>query len=579
MAEPLLSSPRSLRYRLMALGGTAFLIYLIVILLFLPLLHFTLAGMLDRTISSIETEKENEATTIARLMVLEFSHLSELLKVEPGVEQQIDQRVMRLLWEKVTFNEVIEGIELIHAPVDAKERHLTYWYYRREEPELQPMAGPIRGLKKFSGLERQLIDKIHREQWVDKNLLESVNLGPKKEGEMLLRYFPLYVPVPELGALYWGVAKIGIDAKSLHRIKLLQIQEGTKIRNLITLEIILSLVISGLLALAVVYWRTRNISAPLSDLSRLAYALEAEQVSNLDLWLDNLERVDVQGQVEATNLRRVLMRLAQTIQKLGQQLVTAEAQACRGRVSAAIFPDLKTQSQACQELEAQLRERSQILANLLKAYESLPSLTSSQREEMRQIRQRLEGAAERLAPPKWPDLAASLQQLDSRLQDLDHFLNPPEDVCGHLSPDSSLTQALDLIVPALPPEVKISQEIEKLPSIWGCQGNLEQAFLFLLDYARQELKPGGELIIQAKQASPELIQISLACSGPPTSEAELQRLLTPFQTEAEPPSHLGPALARAVFRQHGGDLTIKRREAGGLTFLVELPIADQDESN
>jgi len=148
-------SRNSLRHRLMALGGTAFLIYLVVILLFFPLLHFTLKDLMERTIRTIEEQKANEATTIARLLVLEFSHLSELLNVEPGGEQQIDQRVMRLLWEKVTFNEVIEGIELIHAVSDAEGRHLTYWYYRREEPELEPMPGPLRGLKKFTGSERK----------------------------------------------------------------------------------------------------------------------------------------------------------------------------------------------------------------------------------------------------------------------------------------------------------------------------------------------------------------------------------------------------------------------------------------
>ncbi|MBW1918331.1 MAG: hypothetical protein JRI57_09995 [Deltaproteobacteria bacterium] len=573
MAKPLLPPRESLGYRLLSLGAAAFIIYLGVMLLFFPLLHFTLKGLLDRTIKSIEEEKENEATTIARLMVLEFSHLRELLKVKPGGEQQIDQLVKRLLWEKVTFNEVIEGIELIHGPGDAEGRHLTYWYYRREEPELQPMTGPERGLKKFSGSERKLIDKINDQQWVDKNLLESVNRGPKKEGEMLLRYFPIYVPLPDRGALYWGVAKIGVEVDSLRRLKLFQSQEGSKIRNTVALEIMLSLLSSGLLALIVVYFWTRKITEPLSHLSRVAYALDTDRSADLDLWLANLERVDPQGQVEVTNLRQVLMRLAQAIQKLGQQLVTAERQACLGRVTTGIFPTLKAQSQDCLELQAMLMEKSQILINLLKVYESLPSLSASQREEMRQVREQLEVRGDRLSLQKWRDLATGLHTLDSQLQDLGRFLKPPETVWKPFRPEVSLTQALHLIAPALPPGVTISRELGRLPSIWGCQADLAQAFLFLLDYASQELEPGGELNIQANQPSPHLVQFSLAFSGPPKSEVDINRLLAPFQTGTPPPTHLGPALAAAIFRQHRGDLAIKLRETGGVTFWVELPVA------
>ena len=565
-------SRNSLRHRLMALGGTAFLIYLVVILLFFPLLHFTLKDLMERTIRTIEEQKANEATTIARLLVLEFSHLSELLNVEPGGEQQIDQRVMRLLWEKVTFNEVIEGIELIHAVSDAEGRHLTYWYYRREEPELEPMPGPLRGLKKFTGSERQLLESINTQRIVREDLLGAVNRGPKQEGEMLLRYFPLYIPLPELGAIYWGVAKIGIDVDSMRRMLLFQSQEQSKIRNTVGLEIMLSLLISGLLAFGVVYFWTKKLTQPLNHLSRVAYTLETGQTTNLELWHDNVEQVDPQGQVEVNYLRRVLMRLAQTIAKVSQQLVGAEGQACQGRVAGKIIPTLKMQSRTCQELQGEVQESYQSLLNLLKVYESLPSLTAAQREEMRVVRKQLESPYKRFSPAKWTALATNLQTLDTYLQDLGHFLEPPEAVWDYINLIPNLNRALNLIAPTLAPEVKISKGFEILPAIWGCQRDLDQAWLYLLDYARQELAAGGELVIQTRQPASNQVEITLSFSGPPKSEAEIQTLLAPFQTSAAPPVHWGVTLAAAIFRQHHGDFSIKPRDAGGLSFTARLPI-------
>ena len=63
----------SLRNRLFVLAGATFLLCAVVILLFFPLLNLTLEGLQNRTINSMKEATEVEATTIARLLVLEFS--------------------------------------------------------------------------------------------------------------------------------------------------------------------------------------------------------------------------------------------------------------------------------------------------------------------------------------------------------------------------------------------------------------------------------------------------------------------------------------------------------------------------
>ena len=142
----------SLRNRLFVLAGATFFLCALVILLFFPLLNLTLEGLQNRTVNTMKAAAEVEATTIARLLVMEFSSVKGLLKVTPTSKTEIDQWIKDLLWEKVTFNEIIEGVELIQGQPDAQGRHLTYLFYRREAPELKPMAGPQKIMKSFQGL-------------------------------------------------------------------------------------------------------------------------------------------------------------------------------------------------------------------------------------------------------------------------------------------------------------------------------------------------------------------------------------------------------------------------------------------
>ena len=316
----------------MFLGLATFLLCACVTLLFFPLLNITLDGLLDRSIRTMKEEKEVEATTIARLLVLEFSQMKDLLTVTPQKEQNVDRYIQNLIWQKVTFNEIIEGMELIRTPGDAQGQYLTYLFYRREAPELKPMPGPQKILKKFSGLEKELLDSINLRQKVDKNLLESVNRGPKKEGEMLLRYLPVHVLIPDEGAIFWGVAKIGIDTSGMRQMLLFQSQEQDRVRRAIWLEIILSLTVAGLIALGLIFLWVRHLTEPLKALSAVAGDLKTAQPLDFDLWLDNVKRVDPRGQAEVADLQQSLIRLGSAIPRIGQQLLATERQACWGKV-------------------------------------------------------------------------------------------------------------------------------------------------------------------------------------------------------------------------------------------------------
>jgi hypothetical protein len=527
----------SLRNRLFVLAGATFLLCALVILLFFPLLNYTLTGLQNRIVTSMQEATEVEATTISRLLVLEFSSIQGLLQVTPTSNTELDQWIKNLIWEKVTFNEIIEGIELIQGQRDAQGRHVTYMFYRREAPELEPMPGPQKTMKSFQGMEQDLINSITSQQRVDNTMQGSVNRGPKKEGEMLLRFLPVYVLRADEGAIFWGVAKIGIDINRMRQLRFLQSQEQSNIRRDIWVEIILSLLISGILAMSLIYFWVRHITEPLRTLSLVTAALQGAKPEDFELWLENLKRVDSQGQTEVVIIEQVLERLGTAVPKLGQRLIDGEARACLGKVIARGLP-------AFQAWQAQLQGLEQELGA---------------------------GGATGSPLPSQQTLALMRARLDTVFDDFSHLWSDPEGEWERIDITPGLQRAWRLATLGLPAEVTPHQEIAPLPPVWGSASKLSLAVLYLLAFAVDLLPPAGELGIKAEPSPAGGVRLAIWVSGNPRSPLECQGWLNPFGDPGRIQGSLGPALASAIASQHGGSLTVAPRESGGALFSLELP--------
>jgi len=506
----------ALHYRLQTLEGATFLFWLfIIVLLFFPMLHFSLQGLFEHTVKSVQEQKETEATTIARLLVLEFSHLQDLLTLKPAAPGDIDQELKRLLWEKVTFNEVIQGIELIDARADAQFRHLTFLFYRRTAPELKPMDGPQQLMKHFSGAERELIDLINREQRVDKILQDTINRGPKQEGEMLLRYLPLYVPVPEQGAIYWGVAKIGIDADSLRRLLLLQEEEQSNLWYKLSYRLFLCLIVSGVVVLVFFNIWARRLTEPMHNLSRITDALHSAPGTDVESLLVQLGRLDHGGMGEVISVQQAIARLTRALQGTAGQLADALPQAAIGRLVAP----------AAAALRAGLARRGDA---------SAPG-------ELAQMAADLEGLLTAPASPWQP---------------------------VHLTP--LLAAAVRLLNLQAPPEIRLLVP-EALPPVWGSPAGLAQALLLFLDYSRQQV-PGDNALTLRGQVVEDRLEMTLNLPGASLSPDAAERLLKAFADPDRPPADHGLSLAVAIFRQHGGTLTLSTLPGGGRLFQATLPL-------
>lgn len=89
---------------------------------------------------------------------------------------------------------------------------------------------------------------------------------------------------------------------------------------------------------------------------------------------------------------------------------------------------------------------------------------------------------------------------------------------------------------------------------------------------------GGNVHVVVQQRD-GIAQVSIADQGPGIPEKELEAVFNPFTRLETSRSRetggigLGLPIARAIFRAHGGDVTLSNRSAGGLNARVTMPVA------
>jgi signal transduction histidine kinase len=537
MPKKLTPTEYSLRSRLLVWVLIIYVSCLSVVLILIPVIDAKLESFNETSTFYIERAKEAEATNYARLVVLELARMKDLLKVSPGPLSTSDQSIIDFVWETVTFNTSIDGIELIQGQKNAEGQHVTFRFYRQPQGEA-PMPGPIKILKSFSGLEGELIQGIDQWQKVNQKLLGFINHAPKKEGEMTLRYFPVHVLMPGEGAIFWGVAKVGIDTGWSRRTLAEERRRQDQLRMIFGLYILLMLVISAILCMGLMFFSpwVRRLTEPLSKLVTVAESLDdVHQPDDYALWLENVKRFDSWGQAEVSGIQQVLLHLGNTIPKLGQRLTSGESQACLGKVMGRSLPDLQNLSVRLQTLESRRSEQGQLSEEVQK------------------------------------EMGVLLAQLQVKVQDLLRFWPTGTTAWQRLDLTPGIESACRLVKSRLPAKAEFTTDLQPLPMVWGSPTDLQLAVLSLLDSIVDHLDSGGRLNLKAAPSPAGGVQMVVEVLGGRLTAAAWQDWLTFWHGPGEIQEELGPALAAAIVSQHGGTLTVQPKEKDGIIFSLILP--------
>ena len=118
-----------------------------------------------------------------------------------------------------------------------------------------------------------------------------------------------------------------------------------------------------------------------------------------------------------------------------------------------------------------------------------------------------------------------------------------------------------------------------LPIVMGDENKLEQVFINLVINAAQSMDGKGELKLRTGRAL-DTNHIDIECSdtGCGIDEEHLGRIFEPFFTTKEKGkgSGLGLSLCHGILEQHGGTITVDSERGQGSTFIVSLPLAEEN---
>ena len=113
-----------------------------------------------------------------------------------------------------------------------------------------------------------------------------------------------------------------------------------------------------------------------------------------------------------------------------------------------------------------------------------------------------------------------------------------------------------------------------LPQVNASQDHLQGVWLNLLINAIDAIGEGPGVIKIESRKVDDLIQITVADSGPGIPENQISRIFEPFFTTKEPGrgTGLGLSVCHQIVARHGGQIRVHSRVGEGTTFTVVLPV-------
>ena len=130
--------------------------------------------------------------------------------------------------------------------------------------------------------------------------------------------------------------------------------------------------------------------------------------------------------------------------------------------------------------------------------------------------------------------------------------------------------------------IEVSTSLDAgLPCTMADRGQLQQVFMNIIVNAESEMKKAhdrGRLTIKTEQIDNK-IRISFKDDGPGIARENIDKVFDPFFTTKEvgEGTGLGLSLSHGIISEHKGAMYVESEAGKGATFIIELPIVEEEE--
>lgn len=578
-------------YKMMAAGVVLLAVVLTVMMSFFGLLERGMHSFTGRAVDTFKHQIISEAETIARLIAFEMSSVEGILgdwaedlndpldlcqneswdELDQGTRQRLSN-LLRILWEKVNFNESINRIELIHSG-GAGRRYMTIHYASRKDGTC-----PRREWKVFTDKEESrridyLMDinrqRISADQ-ASENLLEPIE---DEAGKRIIYFMPLYVPVAVTGARFLGVVEVEVNAEVLSRFMEDRMAQVESVQRTVVVWVLAGLV----LALTVGFWLfnfiTKKITDPINQLTYLAESFSAGQERDLGKLAANLRGIPFQSQDEVWVLREAFVQLTEELNQHVVRLVDGQRLMGLGTLAQGIAHEIFSPLTYVQGNLPILRGHMEAIIKVMAAYEKL-GLSDDQQKKIAGYKKKMKlDKRLKFLPPLLDDLEEGADRMYHIVQSLRDFAGfqredePTYDVHG------GLDSTLNLLRNRFKKGVTVHKEYGDLPPI-KCQGRrVNQVFMNILKNAGDAIDDEGDIWIKTTAADNHVL-VAITDDGDGVDPEAMDKLFQPFFTtkSVDKGTGLGLSISKSIIEDNQGSIWAENTPGKGATFYIKLPI-------
>jgi PAS domain S-box-containing protein len=125
--------------------------------------------------------------------------------------------------------------------------------------------------------------------------------------------------------------------------------------------------------------------------------------------------------------------------------------------------------------------------------------------------------------------------------------------------------------------IQLTTDIEDIPSLKVNPDKIQQVFLNLILNAMDAMPDGGRLGVSMERRD-SFVEVVFSDSGAGIDESVMDRIFDPFFTTKAPGkgTGLGLSICYGIIREHNGTITVKSGKGEGTTFVIRLPVENNE---